>query len=57
MLRFFLNVFGNIYGFTFCSPKTNLLSLQMKEVSDLDSWKSHVSMQLDHVLRNNAVLR
>ncbi|TKY49911.1 slp1 protein [Spatholobus suberectus] len=29
----------------------------MKEVSDLDSWKSHFSVQLDHVLRDNAVLR
>ncbi|KEH32799.1 galactose-binding protein [Medicago truncatula] len=29
----------------------------MKDVSDLDSWKSHFSMQLDHILRDNAVLR
>ncbi|KAL5145564.1 Kinesin-like protein KIN-12A [Glycine soja] len=29
----------------------------MKEFSDLDSWRSHFSMQLDHVLRDNAVLR
>ncbi|XP_061337415.1 SUN domain-containing protein 4 [Gastrolobium bilobum] len=29
----------------------------MKDVSDLDSWKSHFSVQLDHVLRDNAVLR
>ncbi|CAJ1958505.1 unnamed protein product [Sphenostylis stenocarpa] len=31
--------------------------VMMKEVSDLDSWKSHFSVQLDHVLRDNAVLR
>ncbi|KAL1292511.1 hypothetical protein HN51_053102 [Arachis hypogaea] len=29
----------------------------MKHVRDLDSWKSHISMQLDHVRRDNAVLR
>ncbi|XP_027347055.1 SUN domain-containing protein 4-like isoform X2 [Abrus precatorius] len=29
----------------------------IKDVSDLDSWKSHFSAQLDHVLRDNAVLR
>ncbi|KAJ1387267.1 SUN domain, partial [Sesbania bispinosa] len=28
----------------------------MKDVSDLDSWKSHFSVQLDHILRDNAVL-
>ncbi|KAK7313967.1 hypothetical protein VNO77_39174 [Canavalia gladiata] len=28
-----------------------------KDVSDLNSWKSHVSMQLDQLLRDNAVLR
>ncbi|XP_047161735.1 SUN domain-containing protein 4 [Vigna umbellata] len=31
--------------------------VMMKELSDLDSWKSHISVQLDHVLRDNAVLR
>nr|KYP59820.1 Uncharacterized protein slp1 [Cajanus cajan] len=31
--------------------------VMMKEVSDLDSWKSHFSVQLDHVLIDNAVLR
>ncbi|KAK7334445.1 hypothetical protein VNO80_26202 [Phaseolus coccineus] len=31
--------------------------VMMKEVSDLDSWKSHISVQLDHLLRDNAVLR
>jgi len=45
------------YGLAFCSSKTNLSSMQMKELSDLDSWKSHISVQLDHVLRDNAVLR
>ncbi|KAG4386196.1 hypothetical protein AAZX31_12G231900 [Glycine max] len=28
-----------------------------KGASDLKSWKSHISMQLDHLLRDNAVLR
>ncbi|KAK7322358.1 hypothetical protein VNO77_25737 [Canavalia gladiata] len=31
--------------------------VMMKDVSDLDSWKSHFSVQLDNVLRDNAVLR
>ncbi|KAL2335819.1 hypothetical protein Fmac_010265 [Flemingia macrophylla] len=31
--------------------------VMMKEVSYLDSWKSHFSEQLDHVLTDNAVLR
>ncbi|RZC10139.1 SUN domain-containing protein 4 isoform E [Glycine soja] len=31
--------------------------VMMKEFSDLDSWRSHFSVQLDHVLRDNAVLR
>ncbi|KAL5078444.1 hypothetical protein RYX36_017428 [Vicia faba] len=29
----------------------------MKDVQDLDSWKSHFSQQMDHVVRDNAVLR
>ncbi|TKY68229.1 slp1 protein [Spatholobus suberectus] len=28
-----------------------------KDASDLKSWKSHISMQLDHLLSDNAVLR
>ncbi|KAK7327309.1 hypothetical protein VNO80_31550 [Phaseolus coccineus] len=28
-----------------------------KETSELKSWKSHISMQLNHLLRDNAVLR
>ncbi|XP_027353493.1 SUN domain-containing protein 4-like isoform X2 [Abrus precatorius] len=28
-----------------------------KDANDLNSWKSHISMQLDHLLRDNAVLR
>ncbi|KHN24802.1 Hypothetical protein glysoja_037144 [Glycine soja] len=31
--------------------------VMMKEFRDLDSWKSHFSVQLDQVLRDNAVLR
>ncbi|KAK7259902.1 hypothetical protein RIF29_25517 [Crotalaria pallida] len=29
----------------------------MKDVRDFDSWKSHISMHLDHVLKDNAHLR
>ena len=31
--------------------------LQIKDVSDLISWKSLVSMQLDNLVRDNALLR
>ena len=36
---------------------TFLLLLQNREVGDLTSWKSLVSMQLDNILRDNAILR
>jgi len=35
----------------------DLLPLQTKDGSDLKSWKSHISMQFGHLLRDNAVLR
>ncbi|XP_057450538.1 SUN domain-containing protein 3-like [Lotus japonicus] len=31
--------------------------VMMKDVSELDSWKSHFSVQFDHIRRDNAILR
>lgn len=31
--------------------------MQAKDASDLISWKSQISVQLDHLLQDNAILR
>jgi len=45
------------YFILYINFRNKFCALQMKDVSDLDSWKSHFSVQLDHILRDNAVLR